>query len=597
VDSPSVLDAAIKYASIGLAVIPLHGKKPYFDDWPNQASTSEPLIRKWWTQDPGANVGIATGRRSNVFVLDVDLKNGGQESLDALFHKHGCFEPTWTAITGSGGSHYFFRYPAMEIGTKAGILPGLDIRGNGGQVVAAPSIHPDTHRRYIWDGLREPWDDPKGLAEAPAWLLEMLTTRPRSSPVIVPGKIVHGVQHRTLVSLAGQMRRMGLSADEIYPSLMRVNERRCQTPGSADNIRQIADSMEKYQPAEKNLYRTANEMWRIVAAHEERLNQIRNDLLPVDGLSLLRADLQPVKEIIDGILYNGLTILAGPPKAGKSYLTLCMAISVAAGAKFLNAKRVSAPGRVSYFALEESKRRTASRLRQLTHDEGIEFTQNIEFLYAIKSLNTGGLGDLDAYLGQAKPTLAIIDTLMAFVTGDRNSRSDVFRRDYQELKSIQELAIKHETAIVVVHHTNKLGGEGIGSVAGTHGVTAAADSIWTMQRQPQRRAIVQVTGREVEEQALLLELELREPIGWFLVEQGDDVALSEERLIILDVLKSGDAKTPKQLASEIGKNPVSTRWLLRKMMLAGQLVQDTRGSYRLNTLGTHTDSGQSWRSE
>lgn len=596
-DSPTVLDAAIRYAAMGLSVIPLHGKKPYFEDWPNQATTNEPIIRKWWSQDPQANVGIATGRKSSLFVLDVDPKHGGQESLDALFAKHGRFESTWTATTGSGGTHYFFRYPAMEVGTKAGILPGLDIRGNGGQVVAAPSVHPDTNRRYLWDGLREPWDDPKGLAEAPPWLLEILAPRPKTSPISVPLRIPHGVQHKTLVSLAGWMRRMGLSPDEIYPTLMKVNERRCEEPGPAENIRQIADSMVRYQPGDKNLFYVANEMWHLYADHNKQIAQLKAGLLPIDGLSLLRSDMPPVREIIDGILYNGLTILAGPPKAGKSYLTLCMAISVASGGKFLGNKRISAPGRVSYFALEESKRRTASRLRQLTPDEGVEFAQNIEFLYAIKSLNSGGLADLDAYLGQSKPTLLILDTLMAFVTGDRNSRSDVFRRDYQELKSIQELAIKHETAIVVVHHTNKLGGDGVGAVAGTHGVTAAADCIWTMQRQPQRRAVLQVTGREVEDQALLLELELREPVGWFLVEQGEDVALSGERQIILDVLRDGTSKTPKQLASEIGKNPVNTRWLLRKMIEAGQLVQDARGLYRLNMLRGYRDTSGSERSE
>lgn len=578
---------------MGLSVIPLHGKKPYFDDWPNQGTTQEPIIRKWWAQDPNANVGVVTGKKSNVFVVDIDPKNGGQESIEALFAKHGRFESTWTAVTGSGGTHYFFRYPAMEIGTKAGILPGIDIRGNGGQVVAAPSIHPDTRRRYIWDGLREPWDDPKGLAEAPTWLLEMLTPRPRLVPVTVSIRIPHGVQHRTLVSLAGQMRRMGLSAEEIYPSLMAVNERRCEQPGPAENIRQIAESMTKYQPGEKNLYRTANEMWRIVADHDQRAAQLKAGLLPIDGLSLIRSNLPPVRELIDGILYNGLTLIAGPPKAGKSYLTLCMAISVASGGRFLGKKAVSAPGRVGYFALEESKRRTAGRLHQLTPDEGGDWLQNIEFLYSLKSLNSGGIAELDSYIQQSQPSLTIVDTLMAFVTGDKNSRSDVFRRDYQELKSIQELAGKHDTAIVVVHHTNKLGGQGVGAVAGTHGVTAAVDCIWSMQRQPQRRAVLEVTGREVEDQALLIELELREPIGWMLIDQGDDVVMSGERQVILEVLRFGDPKSPKQLAAEIGKNPMATRQLLRRMLASGLLIQDSHGSYRINTVRSYRDRYES----
>jgi hypothetical protein len=595
----SVLEAAIAYSTMGLCVIPLHGKKPYWENWPEVATTNKDQIRKWWTQEPRANVGIATGRKSNVFVVDIDPKNGGQDSAETWFSQHGRFPDTWKDITGSGGSHYYFRYPSFPVGNKVGLLPGIDIRGDGGQVVAPPSVHPDTKKIYVWDGLTDPWDDLEGLAEAPAWLLELLhpQERERGKVVSVPMQIPKGVQHQTLVSLAGNLRRLGLTACEMTPTLLEVNRNRCQEPGAEQNIRKIAESMMRYQPAERNLYSTAVQLWRLTRHAEKEQQEVVERMRPVDAWELIHKEIEPIKEIVEGLLHNGATILAGPPKAGKSWMTLGLAIGVACGGRFLSSKKVIRPGRVSYFALEETERRTAGRLKMLLEHEDIAL-QNIEFLYSLKPMGAGGLAELDQYIGQANPTLVIIDTLMAFVTGESSSRRDVFRQDYQELKAIQELAGKHDTAILVVHHTNKIGGSGLQAVAGTHGVTAAVDSIWTVQRQPQRRAILKVEGREVEEQNMLIELELKQPIGWFVVEEGEAAESSRERQEIMFLLReSDDGMGPKELCAQIrGKSEAAVKMLLRRMMAEGLIIKNGRGKYTVvgKALKGQGNEGNEW---
>jgi len=242
-----ILQAALRYARLGLHVIPLCGKRPILEDWPERATTDEGQIREWFGQG-GRNVGIVCGARSRIFVLDVDLKNAGQESLDVLVNKNGALPETWEQITGGGGRHYLFRYPGFHIPNIVGLRPGLDIRGDGGQIVAAPSIHPDTGKSYDWDGIDPIERQP--LADSPPWLLALIQTHAKDGrrPAASGGKIPKGQQQYYLVRLAGSMRNQGAEFPEIFEALKAANQNRCTEPGSEKNIRQIAESICKYPP-------------------------------------------------------------------------------------------------------------------------------------------------------------------------------------------------------------------------------------------------------------------------------------------------------------------------------------------------------------
>lgn len=174
------LSAALDYAGRGLRVLPIipGGKRPPMAAWQHAATTDAETIRLWWSQlyaDHG--VGIATGAGSGIFVLDVDVSDGkaGDETLRELTDLYGPLPETVSVITGSGGAHYYFAYPAtFELRNDAGkkLGAGLDVRGEGGQVVAPPTIHPDTGQLYAWEhgaGL-----DEVPIADAPGWLLAML---------------------------------------------------------------------------------------------------------------------------------------------------------------------------------------------------------------------------------------------------------------------------------------------------------------------------------------------------------------------------------------------------------------------------------------
>ena len=146
-----LLKAALSYARRGILVFPCEpgGKRPltYNGFW--EATTDMRRIKAWWARWPAANVGVPTGERSGLLVLDVDPRDGGPQSLDALVRENGPLPRTARARTGGGGVHLFFRYPAQkQIRNSAGCLgPGLDVRGEGGYVVVPPSR---TRGVYEW---------------------------------------------------------------------------------------------------------------------------------------------------------------------------------------------------------------------------------------------------------------------------------------------------------------------------------------------------------------------------------------------------------------------------------------------------------------
>lgn len=186
--STNMVDMALWYAQKGWLVLPCKPstKVPLIGDWPNAASTDPEQICSWWGQWPTANIGCVMGPRSGVFTLDVDLpkKTGdpdGHDSLAALEAEHGPLPATLKQRTGSGGTHYIFKYPnGRKVISRAGkVAPGIDARGEGGFIVVAPSRHPD-------GGTYEWVPDETDIADAPEWLLDKvapLTSEKQEAPV------------------------------------------------------------------------------------------------------------------------------------------------------------------------------------------------------------------------------------------------------------------------------------------------------------------------------------------------------------------------------------------------------------------------------
>ena len=315
----------------------------------------------------------------------------------------------------------------------------------------------------------------------------------------------------------------------------------------------------------------------IPISEAKRGTRPRSPLQITDAGALYGMKFDEAPFLIDNMLTKGLTLLAGRPKVGKSWLTLQLALHVAHGTKVFG-EYAAHQGRVTYCALEEPPRRTAARLHKL-QPEPTAYLGNIDFVYRLKPMLAGGAADLDAHLAEHPSELLIIDTLLAVSQGRGNR--DVFRADYAEVNVIRELAEKHGTAVLLVAHSRKASADyHVDSVAGTSGVTAAADAVWSLVKKPEG-SILEISGREMEEATIALRLCTDEPFGWRKTGSGESARTSESRADIIAALRDEGALKPIEVARQTGKNAATVRRLLQEMLGAGQVFRNQEGKYTL----------------
>lgn len=237
------LERALSYIDLGWSVFPLipNTKKPLTKNGFKDATKSVYLIKKWWTDNPDANIGIATGKVSGIVVVDVDVKNGakGIESLSSLKVDN----TTLTALTPSGGRHLYYLVPKDGLRCRNGLMPGIDIKADGGYVVAPGSVI---------DGKNYEWLEPDAhILSIPNCIIELMhngnsckSCQIQDSDGIIP----EGQRNSTLASMAGAMRRKGMKSDEILAALKAVNSKRCSPPLAESEIETIASSIARYPP-------------------------------------------------------------------------------------------------------------------------------------------------------------------------------------------------------------------------------------------------------------------------------------------------------------------------------------------------------------
>jgi hypothetical protein len=240
--------AALGYADLGWSVLPLRAKsKRPLVAWreleKRRASREE--IEGWFRRWPDANVGVVTGAISRLVVLDIDPKHGGDDALAALERRHGPLGPTVEVVTGGGGRHFYFASPGGEIRNRAGLAQGIDLRGDGGYIVAPPSIHP-SGRPYRWIEGRAPHEFP--LAPMPLWILRM-SGGARSGRSLEDWRklaregVAEGTRNSTIASLTGHLLWHGVDADVALELMLAWNRMRCRPPLDDDEVAGVVASI------------------------------------------------------------------------------------------------------------------------------------------------------------------------------------------------------------------------------------------------------------------------------------------------------------------------------------------------------------------
>jgi putative DNA primase/helicase len=239
-------EAALEYAARGLPVFPCQprGKNPACARGTLDATTDVARINGWWGAIGELNIGLATGKASGFFVCDIDNEEG-QATLRTIEEAHGALPPTVETITGRG-RHLYFSLGEHKIRNSVGKLgSGIDVRGDGGYVLAPPSVHP-SGRLYT-----RSVDSADQFAEAPGWLHKLVDNdRSRQGkPLehwhnVLTGRIPEGTRNSTLASVCGKLVHFGLSDVVLLFDLMLcINDARCNPPLTYREVDNIISSV------------------------------------------------------------------------------------------------------------------------------------------------------------------------------------------------------------------------------------------------------------------------------------------------------------------------------------------------------------------
>lgn len=468
-----LMEAALVYADLGFAVFPLlpRDKRPATENEFKAATTNRQQIADWWDKHPDSNIGIATGTMSGGLVvidLDIDEDKGinGYETLKRWQQEHGDLPETWQSITGRGGYHLFYRDVASNK-SRTSLYEGVDIRADGGYIVAPPSIHPNGNR-YEWE--QGPGDGVE-IAQADNKVAEfLLGPMPEKKPEFkMQEQIPEGQRVNTLIKLIGSQRANGLSTEAIMAAVKAENEVRC--------IPLLTD-----QELEKEVFPALKREWKTEKSYSAALDRGKyRAIKDPPKLNINKASQVILKEpewLIPGYIPRyGITTIAGEGGVSKTSTWCSIVASITTGKpSFLLGDMMpfrNDPENVLVLSAEDS---WSYVLRKRLEDNGADLDR-IGFIAPederFVELNFDG-ELLKGIIEENRPKVIIFDPLQAFVPanlkmGDRNA----MRKCFSPLIGYGE---QYKLTSIIIAHANKQ--------AGVWGRKRIADSsdIWDASR-------------------------------------------------------------------------------------------------------------------
>ena len=489
-DNP-IMNAALEYASRGWSVIPVSRTKQPLVKW--KTSTREELtnpdnIREWWTKYPTANVAIVTGKRSGGLVvidLDIDDQKGidGRDSLQKWCDQNDmfCLESSATVETGRGVKHLYFQSD-NSYHNQVGCLDGVDIRGEGGIVVAPPSMHGTTKREYIWDIDEDEVTVPKADSDVVYFLASMETKGNTPSGPVEKNDFTkvtkEGGRNNQLFKYLARLQKDGETDDAIREYAEIYNKTHLSPPLPDDEVARTVESV------------ISHTEWKETPKEEKTLPQKspRKLMSLKSAVELMAKDLpDPVVYVGVGdelpILVEGTCILAAKAKTGKSWFVLAMCLAVCEGKDFLGYKTKQCS--TLYLDLETNEFLQQKRLRQALN--GQPPPKNFYISSVAPSIENGLIDQVEAYLKEdPKIGVIVIDVFQKVRTSPKNnSKENDYERAYKDIGPLNELANKHHISIILVTHLKK--GENqddpFDNIIGSSGQQGAATQMIVMTKQ------------------------------------------------------------------------------------------------------------------
>lgn len=299
---------------------------------------------------------------------------------------------------------------------------------------------------------------------------------------------------------------------------------------------------------------------------------------------LMKHKFPEISYIADNLIPEGLSILAGKPKLGKSWMVCDLCLSVADDARDFVGRVSCRKGDVLYLALEDNHRRLQSRIKKMYGKRLAPERLTIGITWPTMSSNC--IDELESWIESVPdPKLIVIDTYG--IIKPKKSGKDDYGEDYRSISDLQRLASKHSIAIVLVHHRTKQDSDDpFDSVSGTLGITGGADTIMILDSTTKGQRLL-VKGRDICEREDAVAFN-RETFIWELLGEAHVAHRSDSRKKILECFHHNDESlSPKEVTERTGLKHANTRKLLGSMVESGELTSLTRGEYSIPNHNNH----------
>jgi hypothetical protein len=295
---------------------------------------------------------------------------------------------------------------------------------------------------------------------------------------------------------------------------------------------------------------------------------------------LMQRDFPEPKYVVPGILTEGLAILAGRPKTGKSWMALGFALASASGGMALGKIQIE-KGAAAYLALEDTPRRLKSRIDQVLC--GNTPPSDLHFFTSWPRLDEDALPLLSKWLDDHKDIRFVIVDTMARLWPKGNGRDSntLYNRDYDTVSAIKSIADRHGICILLVTHLRKAASEDpLEMISGSMGISGSADTLMVLQRSRGKAdANLLVTGRDIEEQEIALKFD-QTTGSWLHLGSSDEYQRSKEQTDVLEILKK--AKSPlhlREIATSLHRKKDGVCHTLSKLLRDGLVKKTDRGLY------------------
>ena len=311
------------------------------------------------------------------------------------------------------------------------------------------------------------------------------------------------------------------------------------------------------------------------------------DWMPKPSACLTAAELQgitfpPIKYIVPGYVPEGLTIIAGRPKIGKSWAALGIAVAVAQGGLAFGSIQCQG-GDVLYCALEDNLRRLKYRLSKVcAYAEA--WPQRLQLRTEAPIMDENGVQELERWADEVPdPRLIILDTF-ARVRRRTDNRDSTYEADYRAVESLHRFANDRGLAVGLVHHVRKMDSDDpLDTVSGSTGFTGAADAVLVLTRDKSSAdAVLYGRGRDIPEIETAMAFD-PQFCTWRILGNADEYRISNERREIIEVLRNADGPIkPQDVANALDKEGGAVRRMMTKMAQDGEIKRTNYGKYTLN---------------